>query len=590
MSISEQTIENRLWIILPLMLILYAFNGDKELRDNEPVFKALILDGQNNHYIWPKTTQMMKSYLEQTGLFQVDIARTKQVDLGIKYNPNRPYRLDQYFWEYPADLEENQRLVSSVSTDQNYSPSFSDYDLVVSNLGLNAASWSESTKEAFTDYIKNGGGLVVVHAANNAFGDWNEFNKMIGLGAWGGRDQNSGPYVYYDNSGKLIRDDGPGICGSHGPEHEFLITARAPDHPIMQGLPPKWMHAKDELYDRMRGPAKNMTILATAYSDLQKNDPPWDKNTRGSERNEPMLMVTNYGKGRIFHSALGHFDYSQECVGFITTFQRGAEWAASGRVTQALPKDFPSAKQSRSRSWAPAASVAKAQHLRKQNNPYSRWENLVNEKTRDSLSLYSVQAVSINSLWVSTNGHQQIREQWERFPSKIDSSWTMDYMPANNRGRFAYEIAGFKTDQDQLFGQLIIWELENQGKKRMLEFTSPVALVEVDLSEITSQREKWMQYCNAHQVDKLVNELYTKDALYYNHRPMIKGRERLIQEYSYMGNPAYKLALKPITVRPFSKDLVVEIGQCEGSYPGKYILIWQRSDQGVWQIALDSNI
>ena len=99
-----------------------------------------------------------------------------------------------------------------------------------------------------------------------------------------------------------------------------------------------------------------------------------------------------------------------------------------------------------------------------------------------------------------------------------------------------------------------------------------------------------MQYCNAHQVDKLVNELYTKDALYYNHRPMINGRERLIQEYSYMGNPAYKLALKPITVRPFSKDLVVEIGQCEGSYPGKYILIWQRSDQGVWQIALDSNI
>jgi hypothetical protein len=32
-----------------------------------------------------------------------------------------------------------------------------------------------------------------------------------------------------------------------------------------------------------------------------------------------------------------------QCVGFITTLQRGAEWAVTGNVTQPVPWDFPSA-------------------------------------------------------------------------------------------------------------------------------------------------------------------------------------------------------------------------------------------------------
>ena len=69
--------------------------------------------------------------------------------------------------------------------------------------------------------------------------------------------------------------------------------------------------------------------------------PPWNKKVSGSERHEPMLMAINYGKGRVFHTAMGHMDYSMECVGFITTLQRGAEWAATGEVTQKVPADFP---------------------------------------------------------------------------------------------------------------------------------------------------------------------------------------------------------------------------------------------------------
>ena len=131
---------------------------------------------------------------------------------------------------------------------------------------------------------------------------------------------------------------GPGICGFHGPEHPFLVVNRDTSHPITAGLPERWMHGSDELYGLLRGPAKNLTVLATAYFAPEEN---------GTGRHEPVLFTVNYGAGRIFHTVLGHArpegaQPALECVGFITTFRRGAEWAATGNVTQKIPADFPS--------------------------------------------------------------------------------------------------------------------------------------------------------------------------------------------------------------------------------------------------------
>ncbi len=267
-----------------------------------PPMKALILDGQNNHR-WKETTPLMKAYLEESGLFSVDVATAKP---GI--------------------------------VDPDFKPNFSKYDVVVSN--YNGKSWPDETKEAFVKYVQGGGGFVVVHAANNSFGNWKEYNEIIGLGGWGGRTEASGPYVYLNDQGKVIRDKSKGRGGHHGPRHPFTIVVRASDHPITKGMPSSWLHAEDELYDMLRGPANNMKILATAYASPDK---------KGTGRHEPMMMTLEYGKGRVFHTPMGHDTKSQKCVGFIVTLQRGAEWAATGKVTQKVPKDFPGEGKTSSR-------------------------------------------------------------------------------------------------------------------------------------------------------------------------------------------------------------------------------------------------
>ncbi len=272
-----------------LLLSANLFAADGKL-------KALIVDGQNNHGVWPKTTQMMKAYLEGSGKFEVDVETTK-----------------------PRSTE-------------GFSPDFQAYDVVISN--YNGQRWSADTDKAFVDYVKYGGGFVVIHAADNAFGDWDEYNRIIGLGGWGGRNAKSGPYVYFNQEEEMVRDTSAGNGGHHGRQHPFQIVVRDGEHPITKGMPKAWMHSQDELYDQLRGPAENMHVLATAYSDPA---------TGGTGRHEPMIMTIDYGEGRVFHTPMGHGDYSMECVGFITTLLRGTEWAATGEVTEEIPSDFPDA-------------------------------------------------------------------------------------------------------------------------------------------------------------------------------------------------------------------------------------------------------
>lgn len=293
--------------------------------------KVLIVDGQNNHEQWPKITAMMKYYLEDSKKFAVDIQRTRYTWQG-----------DKLVQEYPVKNGSQTEALKQPKMDSAFHPKFSNYDVVICNFGWNAAPWSAEAQKDFEKFMKNGGGLVVIHAANNSFPQWPAYNQMIGLGGWGDRTEKDGPYVYFDQNGKEVRDMQPGKAGSHGAQMEFKITVREPNHPITEGMPANWLHTRDELYDRLRGPAENMQILATAFS---------PKTNNGTDRNEPMLIALRYGKGRIFHMALGHADYSVECVGFITCLQRGSQWAATGKVDIPIPSDFPTETETKQRKF-----------------------------------------------------------------------------------------------------------------------------------------------------------------------------------------------------------------------------------------------
>lgn len=280
--------------------IASAQEGPAKESSAQETIRVLLVDGQNNHR-WQETTPLIVQTLEGSRRFTVDVATA------------------------PA-------AGGDMST---FDPDFSGYDVVVSN--YNGEPWPDATKKAFEEYVAGGGGFVSVHAADNAFPEWPAYNRMIGLGGWGGRSEKDGPYIRWRDD-KLVRDQTPGAGGSHGRRHPFAVVVRNTEHPITRGLPKTWMQAEDELYGQLRGPAENLHVLATAYS---------DPSTGGSGEHEPILMTVHYGNGRVFHTTLGHDTTAMQGVAFQVTLQRGTEWAATGEVTlpavdpQTLSSDAP---------------------------------------------------------------------------------------------------------------------------------------------------------------------------------------------------------------------------------------------------------
>lgn len=267
--------------------------------------RTLVVDGHDNlHHDWRLSTPAIRRILESTGRFTVAVATA------------------------PADVAQL----------GSYRPDFAAHDLVVLNYNSDGsvsqrpdADWPEETMQAFVDFVAGGGGVVVFHSANNSFPRWREYNRITGVGGWGNRDPAAGAFLYY-REGEPVRDEAPGDrVGWHGPEYPYPVVIRNPDHPITRGLPPIWMHVRDELYSHLRGPAENVEILATAYA---------ADTMAGRNVHEPMMMTVRYGKGRVFHTPMGH-QRAVRCAGLACVLQRGAEWAATGAVTIPVPADFP---------------------------------------------------------------------------------------------------------------------------------------------------------------------------------------------------------------------------------------------------------
>ena len=229
----------------------------------EAPLKVLILSGQNNHD-WKSTTPKLESILTNSGRFQVSVT------------------------DHPEQLNRS---------------ALRGYDVLLSNWNTygqgGTKEWPAGIREAFLEFVREGHGLVVVHAGGSSFPEWNDYQELIG-GTWGPET-------------------------GHGPPHRFAVKILTPDHPITQGLP--LFFTTDELWHRM-ATRPHKTVLATAFSGPGQG---------GSGQAEPVAFVTRFGQGQCFNLVLGHDVSAMNSPGFQALLTRGTEWAATGKVSIPVP-------------------------------------------------------------------------------------------------------------------------------------------------------------------------------------------------------------------------------------------------------------
>ncbi len=236
--------------------------------------RVLIFSGRNNHD-WRTTTPYLKKTLERAGRFDV--------------------RVD----EEPAGTT---------------AATLSGYDVLV--LDYQGARWGAETEKAVEQFVRGGKGLVAVHAATYSFGGLEvlgDGHKRTGIRepAW---------TAYGDMLGAVWSTEKPAT--GHAPRHLFTVKITDVSHPIARGMDASFK-IHDELYNNFRM-RPNVHVIATAFDDPKNG---------GTGKDEPMLWTVNYGKGRVFHTALGHDVAAMQTSGFAATFARGVEWAATGAVT-----------------------------------------------------------------------------------------------------------------------------------------------------------------------------------------------------------------------------------------------------------------
>jgi type 1 glutamine amidotransferase len=284
---------NKLLVTIGLAILTSSF-----LIRAEPAIRVLIIDGYSNHD-WRHTSECVLALLSESQLCSVEVTSAPR-NSSPKYT--------------------------------SWQPEFSDYKVVVQvcNNLRTGDRWPTKVEKAFEDYIRSGGGMLVLHGANNSFPDWPGYNEMIGLG-WRPVDQGAALEIV---GGRILRHpSGVGEKTRHGSRSD-LVVHRYEEHPITKGYPQEWKTTDIELYKYARGPAKNLRVLSYGL----------DGETG---RKWPLEWVVSYGTGRIYNGTFGHVwrDLRQppavQCVGFQTTLVRAIQWLAGQPVTYEIPDSFP---------------------------------------------------------------------------------------------------------------------------------------------------------------------------------------------------------------------------------------------------------
>jgi type 1 glutamine amidotransferase len=253
-----------------LMMVFCCLQSPLVCAAPATALRVLILSGLNNHD-WRSTTPCLKKTFEGCKRF------------GVVDVTDAPGKLD--------------------------AAAFAKYDVLVSNWTPypdTQRQWPPETEKAFLDFVNNGGGFVVLHAAACTFQVWPEFQQIIAL-TW--KEQFS----------------------SHTAYSTFQVKIEDATHPITQGM--SGFYITDELYQNLvQVFPQDLHVVCKAFSAKDKN---------GTGKFEPVLVWTKVGKGRGVNLVLGHDAPALQNVGVRTLLLRSAEWAATGEVTIPIPDAWP---------------------------------------------------------------------------------------------------------------------------------------------------------------------------------------------------------------------------------------------------------
>jgi len=221
--------------------------------------RILIITGEDGHK-WRETTPILKAQIEQDSRMHVEV-------------------LDDLKKLETTDLSPYAALILHFKNDDPNIPGRSAFD-------------------ALSNYVRKGGGLVIVHYASCAFNEFgDDYRALAGRSCPTKKEWKRNPL--------------PRQMRGHDPFGQFTVHIVRHDHPITQGLVD--FETTDELYTYLAGETP-INTLAEATSKVDGNV-------------YPMAFTLMVGEGRVFHIPLGH-NQSIGLPGTAQLLRRGTAWVA----------------------------------------------------------------------------------------------------------------------------------------------------------------------------------------------------------------------------------------------------------------------
>ena len=203
---------------------------------------------------------------------------------------------------YTADLSDDYAVFEPAS--------LAKYDAVVLN-NTTQLKLPVTARQALLEFVRQGKGLVGIHAATDSFYDWAEGATMLG-----------------------------GVFDGHpwGGGGTWAFKLDEPDHPLNRAWAGKGFKLRDEIY-QFKAPYTRADRRVLVSLDL--SDPATGEVKNGVKRTDhdfAVAWVKACGEGRVFYCSLGHADNVFQSPEVLRFYLDGIQFALGDLTADARPR------------------------------------------------------------------------------------------------------------------------------------------------------------------------------------------------------------------------------------------------------------